>query len=265
MRCETGRTRAERLRDAGKRAIVPPMIPIPGTPGSEPASPGGSHEVRWLAPTIPVHVFQAEAPGPTALIQAGIHGDEIAGVHALEELLEEGLAPRRGRLLVIPVMNPPAYRARLRAAPGGLDLNRCFPGDAAAPERERRLARAFMDLVLAERPALMATLHESWKRFHPEIPVSFGQTIVYGVEPRPAVVDRCVVAMNAALESPYERWAPHYYPVATSSTEVLVDAVGADAMVGLCIETWLGFELPRRVAMQKAVVRFLLADLGLIG
>jgi hypothetical protein len=173
--------------------------------------PGTFHAISYLAPTIPVHAFSASVHGPTAIIQAGIHGDEVAGVHALEELLEEGLAPKRGRLVIIPVMNPPAYRARARLAPGGLDLNRSFPGDAAAPEREKRLAHAFMELVLAERPALLATLHESWKRYHPEIPVSFGQTIVYGVEPRPPVVDRVVAAMNAHLESPYERWAPHYF------------------------------------------------------
>ncbi|MCC6623713.1 MAG: succinylglutamate desuccinylase/aspartoacylase family protein [Deltaproteobacteria bacterium] len=214
--------------------------------------------VHFLAPTIPVHVIDTGVAGPTVLVQAGIHGDEIAGVHALEELLEEGVRPERGRLIVIPCMNPPAYRARLRAAPGGLDLNRCFPGDAAAPERERRLARALMDLVEGERPAVMATLHESWKRFHPDIPVSFGQTIVYGVEPRPPIVDALVAHMNASLEGPYEKWAPHYYPVATSSTEVIVDAIGPASIVGLCIETWMGFELARRVAMQKEVVRFLL-------
>ncbi len=217
--------------------------------------------VSNLTPTVPVHVFQSDVDGPTALIQAGIHGDEVAGVHALQELLEEGLAPARGRLLVVPVMNTPAYRHRTRAAPGGLDLNRSFPGDASAPEVELRLARQFMDLVLDERPALVATLHESWKRFHPEVPQSFGQTVVYGVEPRPTVVDRVVTAMNQDLAHPYELWAPHYYPVATSSTEVIVDAVGC---VGLCIETWLGFEERRRIDMQKAVVRLLLEDFGLL-
>lgn len=223
--------------------------------------PAGLHA---LAPNVVLHVFEGAAPGPTALVEAGIHGDEIAGVHALEELLEEGLTPKAGRLLVVPCMNPAAYRARQRAAPGGLDLNRCFPGDPAAPERERRLARVFMDLVLEERPALIATLHESWKRHHPDFPVSFGQTITYGVEPRHAVVDRVVAKMNAALETPYETWAPHFYPVPTSSTEVIVEALGADRTVGLCIETWMGFELARRVVMQKAVVRHLLADFGLM-
>lgn len=220
-----------------------------------------STTVHFLTPTAPVHVLQADREGPTAIIEAGIHGDEIAGVHALSELLEEGIAPAAGKLLIIPVMNPPAYRARQRMRPGGLDLNRCFPGDAEAAEPERRLARRYMDLMIAEKPALVATLHESLKRYHPEVPASFGQTIVYGVEPRPPVVDEVVAQLNRELEHPYELWAPHHYPVATSSTEVIVDAVGC---VGLCIETWTGFEEQRRIAMQRRVVEFLLQHFGLL-
>lgn len=219
----------------------------------------GFHE---LAPNVRAHVFDAPAPGPTALIQAGIHGDEIAGVHALEELIEEGLRPARGRLIVVPVMNPAAYRARTRACPpradwAGLDLNRQFPGDASAPERERRLARMFMDLVLTERPALVCTLHESQKRYHPDVKPSFGQTLVYGVDPMPEVIGRVVDRLNASRRSDDELWAPQYYPVATSSTEVIVDAIGC---VGICVETWMGFELARRVEMQREVVRLLLDE-----
>ena len=220
-----------------------------------PLAPG----VHFFSPTLPVHVFDAPEPGPTALIQAGIHGDEVAGVHALAELLEDELRPARGRLIVIPVMNPPAYRARERAAPGGLDLNRCFPGDAAAPERERRLARRFMDLVLDERPALVATLHESKKRYDPAVVPSFGQTLVYGVEPMPALIGRVVARLNERLAGEEERWAPHYYPVATSSTEVIVDAIGC---VGVCVETWMGFPERRRIEMQRTVVDLLLDEIG---
>lgn len=206
-----------------------------------------------------MYEFVAEAPGPTALIQAGIHGDEVCGVYALEELLEERIRPVCGRLLVIPRMNPAAFRARQRAAPGGLDLNRCFPGDAAAPEPERRLARMFMDLVLAERPDLVATLHESQKRFHPEVHPSFGQTLVYGVTPMPSLVADTVAALNREIASEDERWNAHYYPVATSSTEVIVDAIGC---VGVCVETWMGFPEARRVQLQKRVVEHLLIGLG---
>ena len=223
-----------------------------------PLSPG----VHFLEPTIPLHVFEAPEPGPTALIQAGIHGDEIAGVHALQELLEAELRPSRGRLLVCPVMNPRAYRARSRAAVDGLDLNRCFPGDATAEAWELRLARKFMDLVEAERPALMATLHESHKRYDPSADKpTFGQTLVYGVEPMPAIIGRTLARLNARFDAPEERWDPQYFPVATSSTEVIVDAIGC---IGVCVETWMGFEERRRIEMQKAVVEFLLDDLGML-
>lgn len=215
--------------------------------------------VHWFSPTLPLHVFDAPEPGPTAIMQAGIHGDEVAGVHALCELLEADIRPTHGRLVVVPVMNPPAYRARQRKAPGGLDLNRCFPGDAEAPEREIRLARRFMDLVLDEKPAMVVTLHESHKRYSPEVTPSFGQTIVYGVEPRPPVVDRVLARLNARFTGPDEHFDPQYYPVATSSTEVIVEAVGC---VGLCIETWMGFAEARRVEMQRAVVEYLLDDVG---
>ena len=218
-----------------------------------------SSGVYFLSPTIPVHVFDAEKPGPVSIIQAGIHGDEIAGVHALEELLEEGLRPKAGRLIITPIMNPGAYRARNRTAPGGLDMNRSFPGDSGAEERELRIAAAFMKLIADEKPTLMATLHESWKRFHPEIPVSFGQTIVYAVQPMPEIVPSVIAKMNEAIQNPYELWAPHYYPVDTSSTEVIVDKVGC---IGLCVETWMGFELGRRVAMQKEIVTRLLEAIG---
>lgn len=220
-----------------------------------PLAPG----IHWFSPTLPVHVFDAPSPGPTAVIQAGIHGDEVAGVHALEELLEEEIRPTHGRLIVVPVMNPPAYRARKRAPEGGLDLNRCFPGDADAPERERRLARRFMDLMLDEKPALVTTLHESWKRYDPEVNPSFGQTIVYGVKPRPPIVDRTLARLNETFTGDNEHFDPQYFPVATSSTEVIVDAVGC---VGLCIETWMEFPEARRVEMQRAVVEFLLDDIG---
>jgi len=220
-----------------------------------PLSPG----VHFLAPTIPIHVFEAAQPGPTALIEAGIHGDEVAGVHALEELLEAEIRPTHGRLLVCPVMNPPAYRARQRAAPDGLDLNRCFPGDPDAQAREHRLAHAFMSLMEDERPALLVTLHESMKRFDPDKQPSFGQTIVYGVDPMPDIVQRTVDRLNERWTEDNQWWAPHYFPVATSSTEVIVDRVGC---VGLCIETWMGFEERLRIDMQRSVVEYLLDDVG---
>ena len=116
-----------------------------------------------------------------------------------------------------------------------------------------------MDLVESERPALVTTLHESMKRYDPAVVPSFGQTIVYGVEPRPGIVDRVLARLNVRFTGEGEHWDPQYYPVATSSTEVIVDAIGC---VGLCIETWMGFAEARRVEMQRAVVEYLLDEIG---
>ena len=152
-----------------------------------------------------------------------------------------------------------SIRARERAAPGGLDLNRQFPGDAEGERYEQRLAATFMQLVRSEQVGLMATLHESKKRYDPEVNPSFGQTLVYGVDPCPPLLDAVVDRLNDSRASDDEAWATQYYPVATSSTEVIVDAIGC---IGVCVETWMGFELGRRVQMQRDVVRFLLEGFG---
>jgi hypothetical protein len=78
----------------------------------------------------------------------------------------------------------------------------------------------------------------------------------------PTIVQQVVDRLNEVRQSPYELWAPHYYPVATSSTEVIVDRIGC---VGVCVETWTGFEEERRVAMQRQTVRFFLEELGVLG
>ena len=157
-------------------------------------------------------------------------------------------------------MNPGAYRARKRTAPDGLDMNRCFPGNEQDGALENRLARKFMALVEAEQPQLVMTLHESWKRYHPAVPISFGQTVVYGVNPMPELIQHVVDRLNESKQSPYELWAPHYYPVATSSTEVIVDRVGC---VGVCVETWMGFDERRRIEMQRQTVRYFLEEIGI--
>jgi len=214
-----------------------------------------------ILPTLPVIVQQSDTPGPTAIIQGGIHGNEVAGVHAIEELLEESITPSRGRVLWIPRMNPAACRALSRMAPGGLDLNRRFPGDRNSAHLEDRIAHALFQLVLVEKPALVATLHESDKRYHPDVHPSFGQTLVYGVQPCPPLFQRVVTRLNKRLHDEQERWATHHFPVATSSTEQIVEATGC---LGTCVETWITLSLRRRVDMHKDVIRLLLDELNIL-
>ena len=75
----------------------------------------------------------------------------------------------------------------------------------------------------------------------------------------PEIVGRVLARLNERFTEEGERFDPQYYPVATSSTEVIVEATGC---VGLCIETWMGFDEARRIEMQRAVVEYLLDDVG---
>ena len=61
-----------------------------------------------------VHRFDAADPGPTVMVQALTHGNEICGAIALDWLLKQGFRPRRGSLTVA-FANVEAY-ARFDAA-----------------------------------------------------------------------------------------------------------------------------------------------------
>ena len=79
---------------------------------------------------IPVYVFRSKKPGPTLLLQAGMHGDETNGIEIVRRLItrEEVRKPLRGSIVAIPVINTFAFLYGTRDLPDGKDLNRCFPG-----------------------------------------------------------------------------------------------------------------------------------------
>lgn len=78
---------------------------------------------------IPIAVSNG-APGPTVLLTGGNHGDEFEGPLALMKLLQTlPLQSIRGRLIVIPALNFPAFLKGRRTSPiDGCNLNRVFPG-----------------------------------------------------------------------------------------------------------------------------------------
>jgi len=78
---------------------------------------------------IPVIVERSKNPGPTVLITAGIHGDEINGVEVVRQLIQHKInRPARGTIICIPVLNVFGFLSMDRNFPDGRDLNRVFPG-----------------------------------------------------------------------------------------------------------------------------------------
>jgi predicted deacylase len=82
--------------------------------------------------TYPLVVVAGPAPGPVVALVAGIHGDEYEGPAALRRVLDQLNPARvRGRVVVVPVAHTAAFAAGTRVSPiDGLNLARCFPGDA---------------------------------------------------------------------------------------------------------------------------------------
>ncbi len=103
-------------------------------------------------PGVQLDVFCAggREQGKTAVITAGVHGDEYEGPAALiqltRQLMERSLS---GTVVAIPVANPPAFAAGTRTNPeDGLNLARCFPGHAGGKPTERLAAALFEHLGL---------------------------------------------------------------------------------------------------------------------
>lgn len=78
---------------------------------------------------IPVYVFNAKHPGPTLLLQAGLHGDEINGIEIVRRMLQEKrFMIQRGAIIAVPILNIFGFIHFSRDVPDGKDVNRSFPG-----------------------------------------------------------------------------------------------------------------------------------------
>ncbi len=78
---------------------------------------------------VPVIIERSKVPGPTVLITAGIHGDEVNGVEIVRQIIAKGInKPKKGTIICVPVINIFGFIHMNREFPDGRDLNRVFPG-----------------------------------------------------------------------------------------------------------------------------------------
>jgi len=91
--------------------------------------PHSHDESAWGALMIPITVAR-RGDGPTALLTGANHGDEYEGPVALMNLARSiPLHAINGRVIIIPMMNYPAFLAGRRTSPIDKgNMNRAFPG-----------------------------------------------------------------------------------------------------------------------------------------
>jgi hypothetical protein len=203
------------------------------------------------------YVFDSGEPGPVVLVEAGIHGDEVAGVYALEEIVPR-IRVTSGKLILFPRMNPPALGINRRYY--NVDMNRVFPGLPAADQYEYQLAWEIYGLLRKERVEYALTLHESRNLHNPCRPRTFGQTIVYGVEPPPRVLWGWLQEVNKKLADD-EKFCDYYCPQEYGATDIMVRQLRIKG--GFAVETWRAFDLMRRIELQKLVVLTFLKQVGM--
>ena len=141
-------------------------LPSPDSGSAPPASLDADVSALELAPPdierwrdggsgVPfVHVLDAGRPGPTAMVLALTHGNELCGAIALDWLLSQRLRPTRGRL-VLAFANVEAFRRFDPNEPFATrcvdeDMNRVWAEDVLSGPRdsvELRRARALAPFI----------------------------------------------------------------------------------------------------------------------
>ncbi len=77
-------------------------------------------------------IYRSVNKGPTVLILAGIHGDEINGIEIASQLNFDKIFKnlKCGNVIVLPLVNVFGFNNFSRDVPDGKDVNRSFPGSS---------------------------------------------------------------------------------------------------------------------------------------
>jgi len=99
---------------------------------------------------LPMWVVNGTSDGPTLAVTAGVHAAEYASIAAALHI-GQSLDPStlKGRVVVVPVMNMPAFPARsIYVCPlDGRNLNRVFPGNPQGTATEQIAAWIFEQVI----------------------------------------------------------------------------------------------------------------------
>lgn len=182
---------------------------------------------KWRLPFLSV---SGASDGPTLLVLAGVHGDEYEGIVAIPRLFQRiQPADLRGKLLMIPVCNVPAYESARRGSPvDGLNLARVFPGQRDGSitqqiaywicEKLLRQADFMIDLhtggIAYELPLLVGYVHDAGAYGQASLGAAraFGAPVLWG-HPLPLPPGR-------SLSAAYDHGVPCVYTEAPGGSGI---------------------------------------------
>ena len=100
---------------------------------------------------IPLLIANGSKPGKTLAVFAGIHGDELEGVQAIQDVFRQiNTDEMAGRFIAVSAANLPAVRVVKRNSPiDSLNLARTFPGDKTGSITEK-IAYYLSELIIPQ-------------------------------------------------------------------------------------------------------------------
>ncbi|MEM5470229.1 N(2)-acetyl-L-2,4-diaminobutanoate deacetylase DoeB [Hoeflea sp. AS60] len=124
--------------------------------------PYSRDDSAWGSVMIPITVIK-NGIGPCALLTGANHGDEYEGPVALMDLAVS-LKPEEieGRVIIVPAMNYPAFRAGTRTSPIDRgNMNRSFPGSPSGTVTEK--IADYIQSVLLPEASIVLDFHSGGK------------------------------------------------------------------------------------------------------
>jgi N-alpha-acetyl-L-2,4-diaminobutyrate deacetylase len=214
--------------------------------------PYSRDDSAWGSVMIPITVAR-NGNGPTALLTGANHGEEYEGPVALMDLANAiDASAISGRVIIVPAMNYPAFRAATRTSPIDRgNLNRVFPGRPDGSVTEK--IADYFTRTLLPMADLVVDIHAGGKT------LDFVPWACVHRLPDKEQERRCVAAMRA-FSAPY------------SMTLLEIDAVGmydttAEQMGKVLVSTELGgggSSTARSNAIAKRGIRNVLIHAGIV-
>lgn len=206
-------------------------------------------------------VFVTDAPsdGPTALVLGGVHGNEVAGYVAADEIADWTIDA--GTLVTIPEADAVAVDRGTRVDDEGVDLNRQFP---VGGEPETDLAQAIWNVISDYEPDVVVDLHESQGIYSGDPVDGVGQAIFHSSsDDAAATADEAADYVNSNyIDSDNYAFETGFSTPDSEPTDLLVhkaaDELNADTFLAETLS--VEHDLETRVTWHSAIVEQLVDD-----
>lgn len=211
----------------------------------------------------PYYILRTDDEYPKILIDACIHGDEVAGKYACDTVMKY-IDVLEGSVVFVPMVNIQAFEKNVRGV--NVDLNQVFPGDPNADLYEERLAKDFMDLVALINPDVVINLHEAWTKYDDNIykkqkDKSFGQTIITNSEERPVFLVSSQYEINKRIEEQDKKFRIQTFPFkANHSMDNIIDKLKIPSFT---VETLRTLPLDERINYQVICILSFIQEAGI--